>query len=230
MDKGKELRQAGEKEQAAAAFKTAFTHARRSDQVTAAADNLKSLGATVNIVEHMGFVTRWYLLGPFDAPGTSGFRKVFAPEAGVNLDATFAGKQGTIRWKRYETSDRMGQLNLIQAIGAVKEAVGYAYTEFESDRAVDAQLRCGADDNLSVWLNGKRAFAREQWLNGTRLDRFTAPIKIRPGKNRLLVKICQGPQHINPAVPNNWSLQLRLCDATGAAIGVRCLLPPAAAR
>jgi hypothetical protein len=30
-----------------------------------------------------------------------------------------------------------------------------------------------------------------------------------------LVKICQGPQHKDPQVPNNWSLQLRLCDADG---------------
>jgi len=31
----------------------------------------------------------------------------------------------------------------------------------------------------------------------------------------VLVKICQGPQHVDPAVSNNWSFQLRLCRADG---------------
>jgi len=39
------------------------------------------------------------------------------------------------------------------------------------------------------------------------------------------VKICQGPQHKNPAVPNNWSMQLRLCDNTGGSVQVRISRP-----
>ena len=81
-----------------------------------------------------------------------------------------------------------------------------------------AQVRCGADDNCSVWLNGEKVFGRDQWLNGTRFDRFVTPIQLKAGRNTLLVKICQGPQHKDPEVPNNWSLQLRLCDAEGRGI------------
>ena len=42
--------------------------------------------------------------------------------------------------------------------------------------------------------------------------------ELKAGRNTLLVKICQGPQHKDPEVPNNWSLQLRLCDADGRGI------------
>jgi hypothetical protein len=90
---------------------------------------------------------------------------------------------------------------------------------------MDAELRCGADDNCTVWLNGQRVFGRDQWLNGTRLDRFVTPVRLRAGVNRLLVKICQGPQHKDPEVPNNWSLQLRFCDATGVGLGWTSALP-----
>jgi hypothetical protein len=93
----------------------------------------------------------------------------------------------------------------------------------ETDQQVD--LRCGADDNLTVWINGKIAFRRLQWLNGTRLDRFTAKSTLKKGRNRVLVKVCQGPQHKNPAVPNNWSLQVRFCDADGLGIRLRSGLP-----
>jgi hypothetical protein len=66
-------------------------------------------------------------------------------------------------------------------------------------------------------LNGEQVLAREQWLNGSRLDRFIVPVKLTAGRNRVFVKICQGPQHVNPEVPNNWTFQLRLCDQTGRA-------------
>lgn len=208
------------------AFRKAFQHARREDQVRAAADGLKSLGLDVSIVKHMGFVTQWYLLGPFDAPGKTGFKLRLPPETKVDLQASYNGQDGNpIHWKPFKTSDRMGQVNLVQAIAPVTEAVGYAYAELNSPQSQEVQLRCGADDNLSVWINEKLVLARLQWLNGTRLDRFTATVSLRQGVNRILVKICQGPQHKNPAVSNNWSLQLRFCDTTGAAVGLKPILP-----
>ena len=44
---------------------------------------LKSVGEEVSIIDHMGFVIDWYLLGPFDAPGKTGYAKSFPPEKSV---------------------------------------------------------------------------------------------------------------------------------------------------
>ncbi len=226
LKKGDALKQAGDTAAAAKQYQRAFQAARDSAQIQSAAAKLKSVGHQVSIVDHMGFVIDWYLLGPFDAPEKTGFDTPFPPEKQADLRATYTGKTGdAIAWKRYSTEDAMGQLNLVSAIAPVKEAVGYAYTEINSPSEQPVQLRCGADDNLSVWINGEKVFARKQWLNGTRLDRFTAPVVLRSGKNKILVKICQGPQHKNPAVPNNWSFQLRLCDETGGPIDIRSALP-----
>ena len=227
LQSGDAAKQAGKADKAREFYLKAFRNARDSRQITTAAGRLKAVGTDVSIVEHMGFVVDWYLLGPFDAPKTTGFDLMFPPEKKVDLQGTYAGKDGrTIRWKRFSTTDRFGQSNLIQAIAPVKEAVGYAYAELKSSEDRSVRLRCGADDNCSVWLNGKKIFSRLQWLNGTRLDRFSAPAELRKGTNRLLVKICQGPQHKNPAVPNNWSLQLRFCDELGTGVPLTSLLPP----
>jgi len=228
LRRGDKAQAAGDIESARSDFQVAFQHAREIGQVTGSADRLKANGVDVNIVEQMGFVTRWYLLGPFDAPARSGFDASFPPERAVDLTATYVGKDGpNIKWQLFETDDRLGQLNLVNAIAPVKESVGYAYTELHSPLDKTVELRCGADDNLSVWLNGEKILARRQWLNGTRLDRFTAVASLKKGTNRVLVKICQGPQHKNPAVPNNWSLQLRFCDTTGTGAGLRSILPEA---
>jgi hypothetical protein len=227
---GDKAKTAGDKPAAVEAYRRAFRHARDSSQIVRAAQSLRSLGETVSIIDHMGFVIDWYLLGPFDAPEFTGFDKTFPPEEKpgepIDLKASFTGQGGkSIGWRRHETTDTLGQLNLIQAIGQAKEAVGYAYTEVTSPREQRVELRCGADDNLTVWLNGEKVFTRRQWLNGTRLDRFIAPLTLRKGKNIVLVKICQGPQHKNPDVPNNWSMQLRFCDAEGASVGATSGLP-----
>lgn len=227
IKQGDEAKKQGETEQAKTLYRTAFRHARESSQVTQTADRLKSVGETVKIIEHMGLIVDWHLLGPFNAPGKTGFTLSFPPEKNVDLGAVYTGKSKTqIRWKRHRTDDRLGLVNLARAIAPVKEAVGYAYTELNSPRRQIVELRCGADDNLTAWLNGKQVFSRLQWLNGLRLDRFTTVVTLKKGTNRLLVKVCQGPKHKNPAVPNNWSMQLRFCDAEGAGVGVTSALPP----
>lgn len=213
-------------EAARESYERAFRHARDSDQVLLAVSKLKSVGTDVDPVAHLGFVTRWWLVGPFPAEQMTGFRAQFPPEKQVDLSAVYPNGEGQkLSWKLHQTSNALGEVNLIQAINAVREAVGYAYAELDSPREQSVQLRCSADDNLSVWLNGKQVLAREQWLNGTRLDRFVTPVTLQPGINRVLVKICQGPQHVNPEVPNNWTFQLRFCDETGGAAEFQNKLP-----
>jgi len=221
---------AGDSETAKQKFTLAFEHARDSQQVVRAADRLKALGSAVDVPAQLGLVVDWWLLGPFAAPGFSGFDLVFPPEERVDLAAEYTGADGQpIRWLRHHTDDPLGLVNLVQGVAPAAEAAGYAYAELNSPRDMPAQLRTGADDNCTVWLNGQKVFGRQQWLNGIRLDRFVTPVQLRAGKNQLLVKICQGPQHKDPQVPNNWSLQLRFCDENGAGIALKNLLPPAEA-
>lgn len=223
---GDAAKAAGKSDQAKELFRRAFDHARQADQVLAAADRLQAAGQAVSPVEHMGFIVDWHVIGPFDAPAKTGFGLRFPPETAVDLAAQYPGKEGmTATWKPYHSKDRLGLIDLAAALAPVKEAVGYAYAELEAPSASPAQLRCGADDNLTVWLNGEKVFAREQWLNGIRMDRFVAGVAFQKGTNRVLVKICQGPQHRDPSVPNNWTLQLRFCDASGKAIGLRNTSP-----
>jgi hypothetical protein len=219
--------QAGDKPAALKKYATAFEHARASEQVVRAAEKLAALGQPVDIPSHLGLVVDWWLIGPFNAPLFTGFDRAFPPQQSVDLSANYAGQAGNpLRWVRYHTSEPLGLVDLVQPLGGAAEAVGFAYATLDAPRDIEAQLRCGADDNCTVWLNDELVFARQQWLNGIRFDRFVAPVKLRRGENRVLVKICQGPQHKNPDVPNNWSFQLRFCNADGTGVGLKSTLPP----
>jgi hypothetical protein len=223
---GQQALVAGDSETARAEFHQAFEHSRDSGQTARAAAKLAGFGEQVDIPAHLGLVVDWWLVGPFDAPRFSGFAREFPPELSVDLRAEYIGQEGRpIAWVRHRTPDSLGLLNLAVAIAPAKEAVGYAYTRLVSPTDQAAQLRCGADDNCTVWLNGEKVFVREQWLNGIRFDRFVAPVRLRSGPNELLVKICQGPPNKDPQVANNWSLQLRFCDASGHGLPLRSALP-----
>ena len=186
-----------------------------------------SVGETVDVPRHMGFVTSWWLVGPFDAPGLSGFDQTFPPEAAVDLSARYRMQDGAEHgWQPHHTANMLGEVNLLDPWGPKQEAVAYAYAELASPRKQAAEVRCSADDSCTVWLNGEKVFSRRQWLNGSRLDRFRTPVTLREGKNLVLVKICQGPPNRDPEVPNNWTFQLRFCDSAGAGLALEPILKP----
>lgn len=207
-------------------YRQAFAAARDVEQVKAIERKLKELGTDVDVLAHLGFFRDWYVLGPFDAHEMKGFATVYPPEEKIDLAAAYAGKRGNIRWKRitYQPQDRIGLINLAKELGSADDAVAYAYTAFRAAAAVEAEFRGGADDNLSVWVNGKRVFAFEEYRNGVRLDRHRFKVPLRLGVNTVLVKVCQAPADTGSPEPN-WEFLLRMVDASGKGFGFASALP-----
>src|SRR5262249_48754739 len=150
-------------------------------QARAAAAGLDGLGVKASVAEHLGFLTDWYLIGPFDARGMKGFTTAYPPEKGVDLKAEHPGKGKKVRWVRYRVREApprtaTGHVALVnlrapEALGDADDAVAYAYTELTVPVARVAEFRGAADDNFTVWVNGARVFGFEEYRNGVRLDR-----------------------------------------------------------
>jgi hypothetical protein len=192
---------------------------------------LLDLSVKASVAEHMGFLTEWYLIGPFDARGMKGFTTSYPPEKGIDLKAEYPGQNGKVRWVYYrvrEPSPRAGgrhvalvDLRAREALGDADDAVAYAYTAFTVPRARAVEIRGSADDNFTVWVNGAKAFAFEEYRNGVRLDRHRFRVGLRAGRNTVLVKVCQAPANPEP----NWEFFLRVVDETGKGIPFRAALP-----
>jgi hypothetical protein len=226
-----------DKSKAAAAYRKALASARDVQQVREAAAALQKLGATVSAAGQLGFLTDWYLIGPFDAMGMKGFKTVYPPEENIDLAAEYPGKAGKVRWKRYQLREppptagghaALISLREADALGDADDAVAYAYTAFTVPRACAVEFRGAADDNFTVWVNGKREFGHEEYRNGVRLDRHRFHVKLRAGLNTVLVKIVQAPvDTTNPQA--NWEFFLRAVDVTGKGIEMKDALPQKAA-
>ena len=186
------------------------------DQVKAIVKPLKELGESVDLQKHFGFLTEWYLIGPFDNVGLKGFSVAYPPETERNLKAKYAGKSGEVEWKSYTTEDEYGTLDIAKKTEPFKGAVMYAATTFMADKAREIEIRLGTPNAWKLWVNGVQIFARDEYHRGTFLDQYKVSAKLKPGPNEIMLKICQNEQTEEWA--QAWTFQLRVCDHSGVAV------------
>ena len=110
---------------------------------------------------HEDDILDWKILGPFKN-GADKISLSYVPtleaeligETGPDFDATYESGDKTVGWKPY-TAGKKGYVNLDKVVGRTDFAVAYAYTELNSVHARETVLRCGSDDGIKVWVNGK---------------------------------------------------------------------------
>ncbi len=156
-------------------------------------------------------VSKWYYAGPFDNTNRKGFDAAYPPEQGVDLKREYHGKNNQkVTWKEGNFND--GQINNLALFTPESNdnAAVYVYREFDLPGAMDLPVSLGSDDTLTVWLNGAKVHA-ENTDRGCAPDQAKLVLKMQAGKNKLLMKICNGsgefafyfaaPDNIAPPMP-----------------------------
>jgi hypothetical protein len=134
----------------------------------------------------------WHYIGPFRNPGGSGFDTVYPPEQEIDLKKEYEGrsKQRAV-WKKGDFRD--GQVNNLALFRPEYnvQCLCYLYREIDSPAAAELPVSLGSDDTLTVWLNGEKIHA-ENVQRAAAPDQAKLTLRLKKGKNRLLLKICQG--------------------------------------
>ncbi len=216
IDRASKTLSDGKKDAASVLYQQALVFARDADQIEALTKPLKDLGRPVDLVQQLGFLVNWKVIGPFDNTGGAGFEKVFAPESELKFDAEYDGKEGKVRWKDFESAHEMGMVDLNKAYAPLKEVTGYAFTEFHSSAPRAAEIRIGCKNGWKIWYNGAFLFGRDEYHRGAELDQYKLPIQLKPGRNTLLVKLTQNEQKEDWTI--EWEFQLRITDPSGRVI------------
>jgi hypothetical protein len=205
------------------ALLTLFKQARDRDQVQELAKLLEKHGEKVDLIAHYCFLTEWALLGPFDNHDGVGFAKAYPPEGATLPMAPVPGKNGPVEWRAQTTSDPYALTDLSKLYDKVKGAVIYAVTEVEVAQEMAVQVRVGTPNALKIFVNGTEIFSRVAYHHGDRMDQHIAACKLKPGRNVIMLKLCQNEQAETWA--QKYYFQCRVCDDLGGAVFVKPVSP-----
>jgi hypothetical protein len=196
-----------------------FTKARDVEQVEKIARDLKAAKAEVDVISHLGLITRWQVAGPFDNTKLKGYA---------------APLPAKVEWKEFATAQERGLVDFYQALGKErgvdpvskkKDAVyALARTEIESPTERPIHVRAATPNAIRIWLNGQEIFSRDEYHHGHKLDQHIGAGKLRQGRNEIIVKVCQ--DDMTPEWTLTWAFQLRVCDEIGGAVPMNVLTAP----
>ncbi len=207
-----------------AGHKKLFALARDIDQIQEIAKLLEADGEKPDVIAQLGLITRWQAIGPFDSPTGNFFATPMAPEQPVNLSAELTGKaDAKLRWKFVESTDPQGTIDLNATLGKHKNIASYVYAVVDSPKEQAVDLRAATQNAIQIFVNGKKIFEREEYHHGTKLDQHIAKGTLKAGPNTILVKVCQNNQTEQWAQAH--TIQLRVCDSLGGAVGVTTITP-----
>jgi len=135
-------------------------------------------------VDNGDFIGCWSVLGPFGKPFTDD--KVGGEAA---LTASAAVPAGN--WFVVDLDVEALSNNLTPVFGVRTDSFGYALTTLHSPVEQDAELLLGSDDGFAVWLNGEAVGANLEIGRWVQPDSDRFAVRLRKGRNVLLVKITQ---------------------------------------
>lgn len=201
---------------AIAEYQLALKGATDEDQVKAIVEPLAKHGQEIDVPSHYGFVTTWQIVGPFDNTDKKGFDVAYPPEESIDLDKSFEGQKGEVKWVKVSTDHNRGIVDIAKELAPHKGAVMYAYAEFTGSQQQPIELRLGTPNAWKIWLNGELLFGRQEYHRGMKLDQYRVSATLQKGRNTILLKVCQNEQTDSWA--QRYQFQLRVCEPSGIAV------------
>jgi len=148
------------------------------------------------------FIDTWYIIGPWDLPSNvREFEPSLPPETTVDLDETYEGKTHPVTKQPMELKWRFTQSGVmrVKPPDEMSSSVYFAYTEVFCESAMDVVVAVASDDRAKLWINDMVVF-QDVGLSGWRLDEGFRRILLKPGYNKLLVRLENGPSFTNFSV------------------------------
>ncbi|HYX92353.1 MAG TPA: DUF3857 domain-containing protein, partial [Myxococcaceae bacterium] len=142
------------------------------------------------LLEPLGFVHSFYVLGSFDNEGKAGCGTDFGPESSLDLSAVYPTRQREIGWRPLDVASPDGYVDLSGVVRPKEKAVAYALALLEAPSETRVELSVGASGAFRVWVNGEVA-ASEDRYHEPRPDQSRVAVRLRRGVNRVLLKLCQ---------------------------------------
>lgn len=160
------------------------------------------------------YIDSWYIIGPF--PGDRRRENLdvrFGPEANVNLDDVFTGKDDQkVRWQYTKTGyveqDSASKTAYwkIEPANVTAYGIWYAFTEIYSDSPREVWIATGTDDYGKLWINDELVWRSPKERKPYNATENVQLAKLRQGQNKILFRV------ENAGGTMGWSLMMRLAE------------------
>ncbi|NOY77415.1 MAG: glycoside hydrolase family 5 protein [Calditrichaeota bacterium] len=162
------------------------------------------------IARQVGFITRWWVAGPFPNPDNVGRTTAYFPEKKIDFKQTQPFQKDTARWQPVQTETVQGIIPLAKLFGR-RRGVAYAYAELNLPHRQWLQFKIGSNDGVVCWVNGKKV--HEHFVGrGLTVDEDKVNVRLKKGENRILLKVLN--------LGANWEACLRVCNVSGEPLDV----------
>ena len=243
LDQANQLKDSN-KDAAEKIYRLVVAQGRNPDQLQAATKALNEMGQMVVLADELGLIRRWWAIGTFDNTGSAHFNTAYTPEQVYEKEGRLpaewltkdtvvvpaSGNQAAAKTDLVTSEDFQGVVSINPTFDNAKDAIAYCYVEFElpangnTAETIDAVARIGCITASKVWVNGKFAMANEVYHSGSRIDQYLGECKLTPGRNTVLIKLCQNAQ--TEPWAQDWQFQFRFTDPVGGAIKPKQIVEP----
>ena len=159
------------------------------------------------LINELGYITDWYVAGPFDNERGAGFKTVYEPERRFDRGASMEGKERVVGWRLNPGRQHpLARLRLDSMLRPRSQAVAYLATAVQTSSAREVVLRFGTQASFKVFLNGHELVSR-QVERPFALDQERVVLPLLEGWNQLLVKLA--------IEEGAWSFESRFTDLEG---------------
>lgn len=215
--------EAAEPTEATRILRTMFAATTDIDQALVVAKRLTAAGDKPDMVKHLGMVGRWHVVGPFPVSPEDGLKQSFPPETKFDLAAEYEGKAGKLKWSAATCDPAEGRVDLAKfGVKPDDGAVAYAAATVIMPSPTKVELRLSAVDNITAWVNGKKAVERaSEYRSMYRPDRYRAAVELPAGESALLLKLTKTrPEEVRgrPGATAKWDFLVRLADDKGRGV------------
>ncbi len=166
------------------------------------------------IMDGLGYVRDFQVLGPLDNERGGGFRDARPFESNptqLDLLATLGGKKRPVQWARIQVADEPSALlNLAARQRPNRQVLSYLAFAVTSPKDQVLSLRLASGGSLAAWVGGKEILRRDCSLRGLGMDQDSCALPLRAGKNLVLVKVC--------TQSGSYATRMRICDLDGRSL------------
>ncbi len=163
------------------------------------------------VLDALGMVSTWWIVGPFDNERGRGFGQPMGPESAegihLDLDATYQGKERGVSWRRVPAVSPYGWVDLDAMLRPNDQCLAYAVTWIHSEEGGKVALRFGSDEGLAVWVNGGEVLRRDLHRHG-QFEQDVVGVELVKGWNRILLKVGENL--------GAWGFRMRVTAPEGA--------------